>query len=110
MPPRAKASAKRNTNKELGHQHRVIRKRLLAKMQDGEPCWWCGEPMTKNQDLAADHDLARANGGIKASRILHFVCNSQRGDGSHDDQRPKITGKPFTTKADDRSDWCLLAW
>lgn len=110
MPPRQRKSTSRNTNKELGRQHRVQRKRLLDAMQDGEPCWWCGEPMTKDQELAADHDLARANGGVKASRMLHFECNSQRGAGDHDDQRPAITGKPFTTKRDDRAEWCLLAW
>ena len=115
MTPRQR---KTTTQRGLGHAHQQIRKRLLAKHRDGSDCWWCGEPMFKDpaanfdgHPLAADHDVARVNGGIKASRLLHLTCNSQRGDGSHDDRRPTLTGRPFTTDdQDDRSQWTLLDW
>jgi len=117
--PKPKA---RNKKRELGYAHQQVRKRLLAKHVDGSPCWWCGEPMyadpTRNpggHPLAADHDIARVNGGIKASRLLHFGCNSQRGDGSHDHRRPTLTGEPFSREddghdPDERARWTLLDW
>lgn len=42
--------------------------------------------------LAADHSQARAFGGTRADRLLHANCNSQRGDGSRDHERPVILG------------------
>ncbi len=48
--------------------------------------------MLRTQELDADHDEARAHGGEKATRLLHAICNRQRGDGSRDDVRPAITG------------------
>lgn len=51
----------------------------------------------KNWDtkpLAADHTHARAYGGTKADRLLHFTCNSQRGAGDNDENRPARIYKP----------------
>lgn len=110
---------------ELGRKHQQNRARMLARMTDGESCWWCSEPMYREPEanpdgrpLAADHEVARANGGIKASRLLHFVCNSQRGDGEHDYLRPAVTGRPYETPKtranendpDGRAQWTLLDW
>lgn len=44
--------------------------------------------------LAADHTLARANGGTMADRLLHSTCNAQRGAGDWDNQRPVVTNTP----------------
>jgi hypothetical protein len=39
----------------------------------------------------ADHSdpLTKKTGSV-ADRLLHGLCNKQRGDGSHDDQRPAL--------------------
>lgn len=111
--------AKQTKNAELGRKHKANRARMLAKLQPGEPCWWCGEGMhadaASNPDqlaLAADHEVARVNGGVKASRLLHGSCNSQRGDGSWDHLRPAVTGRPFSRDEDpdERARWTLLDW
>lgn len=44
------------------------------------------------KQLAADHSQPRAFGGTRADRLLHGNCNSQRGDGSRDHERPVILG------------------
>ncbi|AYA26723.1 hypothetical protein C6369_021295 [Rhodococcus rhodochrous] len=115
--PRPKQA--RNKNAELGRKHKANRARMLAKLQPGEPCWWCGEGMYKEPEsnpdglaLAADHEVARVNGGVKASRLLHGACNSQRGDGEHDHRRPTVTGRPFSRDEDpdERARWTLLDW
>lgn len=96
--------AKTTTARGLGWQHQQTRQRHLASHRDGTPCWWCGQPMYRdpkrnwdydptsqargNGALAADHTIARAHGGTKADRLLHGVCNSQRGDGTRDHLRP----------------------
>lgn len=84
--------------KGLGHEHRKNRARMLKAHVDGTLCWWCGEPMyrepSRNFDgmpLHADHSQARANGGVKADRFLHDLCNKQRGDGSRDDTPARPT-------------------
>lgn len=44
--------------------------------------------------LHADHSKTIARHGIgrtNADRLLHDLCNKQRGDGSRDDQRPALT-------------------
>ena len=95
------------TERGLGYEHQKNRKRLLANHIDGKPCWWCGRPMyladTRNWDneaLAADHTLTRAmHNGTKADRLLHGICNKQRGDGSRDHMRPTMTGKEPATDA-----------
>lgn len=91
--------------------HRRRARRLHANHVDGTPCWWCGLPMfkdrTKNPDydpeamrsdgkpdltsgvLHADHPDGKDNGGV-ADRLLHGLCNKQRGDGSRDHERPAL--------------------
>ncbi|GAB4582610.1 hypothetical protein Ntsu_04420 [Nocardia sp. IFM 10818] len=78
------------TQKGLGWKHQQQRARLLAQLRDGDACWWCGLPMYRVQALAADHEQARAHGGTEAGRLLHELCNKQRGDGSRDHLRPAL--------------------
>lgn len=85
----------------LGWRHQQQRAILMRRLTDGALCWWCNLPMhkdaTKNWDgrpLAADHSQARALGGMLADRMLHYTCNSQRGNGDRDASRPAITGAP----------------
>ncbi|MCH6197458.1 hypothetical protein MHT86_08115 [Corynebacterium mastitidis] len=82
------------TQRGLGYAHQQQRKRTLAKLIDGDPCWWCGRPMHKDQALHADHSTSRAHGGRHADRMLHAACNTQRQDGRNDHRRPalKTTG------------------
>lgn len=91
------------TDLGLGWRHQQQRAILVRRLTDGSLCWWCGQPMHKDPDrnwdrrpLAADHSQARALGGTLADRLLHSTCNSARGDGSRDDARPVLTGKPVT--------------
>lgn len=92
-----------NEQRGLGRDHRIQREKLIRQHRDGTPCWWCGMPMhgdrrkQSNWDgkaLAADHTHARAAGGTRADRLLHFTCNSQRQDGRNDHLRPAVTGLP----------------
>lgn len=99
-------TAKSTTAKGLGWAHQQQRERLLRAHTDGALCWWCARPMyrdrTRNFDhdptsndqgsgsLAADHSHARAHGGTKADRLLHGLCNKERGEGARDDQRPAL--------------------
>lgn len=92
-----RAQPRTTTQKGLGYRHQKTRDRLLREHSDGTPCWWCGEPMykdkTRNPDglsLAADHSTARAVGGKDADRLLHGSCNSARGDGANDVNRPAL--------------------
>ncbi len=78
------------TQKGLGWKHQQERARLLERLRDGERCWWCGKVMRRSQALAADHSVARSKGGTKADRLLHDVCNKERGDGSRDHLRPAL--------------------
>lgn len=100
----------------LDTTHRNNRQRAIDRHTDGIPCWWCGKPMfrdrTKNHDynphairrdgkidttsgaLSHDHTRSRAKHGTTnnhANRLLHGLCNKQRGDGSRDHLRPAIT-------------------
>ncbi len=48
---------------------------------------WDGKP------LHADHSRSRATHGTSgnpADRLMHDICNKQRGDGTRDDQRPAL--------------------
>ncbi|MDK4328402.1 hypothetical protein QPX56_06405 [Corynebacterium pseudodiphtheriticum] len=80
--------------------HVAHRKRLLFLHRDGALCWWCKKPMyrepERNPDgkpLAADHvEPGGASRREPASRLLHFTCNSARGDGSRDHLRPAVVG------------------
>ena len=40
--------------------------------------------------LSGDHSIARSHGGKVADRLMHWQCNTDRGDGSHDHQRPAL--------------------
>lgn len=86
------------TERGLGWQHQKQRERLLRMHRDGTPCWWCGDPMYRSQALDADHVEARANGGHRATRLLHASCNRSRKDGARDDQRPAVA-QPAPTRA-----------
>ena len=85
---------KTTTERGLGWDDQKQRERLLKLHVDGTPCWWCGEPMYRTQDLDADHDTARAHGGQHANRLLHTPCNRARGDGSRDHLRPALQRAP----------------
>lgn len=104
MPPRKRPSpAARGYN----HVHTARANTLRRNHIDGTPCWWCGEPMyrdrTRNPDY--DPDAVRSDGnpdttsgvlhadhveGPHATRLLHGKCNSARGDGSRDHERPSL--------------------
>jgi hypothetical protein len=43
--------------------------------------------------LAGDHSKPRVQGGVLADRLLHGMCNSDRGDGYHDHLRPALVGE-----------------
>lgn len=106
--PRVERAARRVTDRSWMARHQRQAKRLKDKHHEGDPCWWCGEPMYLEQGLDADHSIARAKGGTEADRLLHSTCNRQRGDGTHDHARPALTGKPFSMGKHDRSEWTLL--
>lgn len=106
LPPKRD---KTSTELGLGWEHQKQRRRLIAKLKDGEPCWWCDQPMFKKPEhnfdqapLEADHSLSRRDHGNQhvADRLLHRTCNRQRGAGDHDHIRPAVTGKPFTHSPD----------
>nr|WP_104157392.1 hypothetical protein [Mycobacterium avium] len=91
------------TQRGLGHRHKQQVARLKHHHIDGTPCWWCGQPMyrepTLNWDhkaLSGDHSIPRSAGGTLADRLLHATCNSERGDGTRDHQRPALTGRRAT--------------
>lgn len=92
------ANRKTTTQRGLGHRHRMQVERLKQQHIEGTPCWWCGEPMYLAQGLAGDHSTPRAHGGVLADRLLHGPCNSERGDGSRDTQRPAIVGARMKPK------------
>lgn len=84
-----------------GYAHVKARDALLRDLVDGTPCYWCELDLFRNPEsnwdkspLAADHSDERAADGGKADRLLHLRCNSQRQDGSRDDERPAVTGIP----------------
>lgn len=86
------------TQRGLGYGHKQNKLRLLRAHVDGTPCWWCGEPMFKEQGLQPDHEIPRSQGGVLANRLLHSWCNNQRQDGARDHLRPALTGRKL--KAD----------
>ena len=100
-PPRKKPT-KSTTERGYGwRDHQIPRQALLNGHRDGTPCWWCGLPMyrdkARNWDekaLAADHeDRDGAKKGLRANRLLHGNCNSQRQGGDNDHRRPAVTGR-----------------
>lgn len=81
------------TQRGLGYRHKQQVAHLKRQHIEGTMCWWCGEPMYLAQGLSGDHSIPRSAGGTLADRLLHSLCNTERGDGSRDDQRPAITGR-----------------
>jgi hypothetical protein len=64
----------------LGAAHRADKERLLAMHHDGDPCWRCGEPMYKSQELDRGHIIDRALGGTDGPAALeHAACNRSAG-------------------------------
>jgi hypothetical protein len=104
----------------LDHAHRTNRERLIHRHIDGTPCWWCGRPMyreaVKNWDaqaLAADHSKSRARHGIgktHADRLLHGICNKQRGDGSRDHLRPALLAQAANQATTATLGHLAIAW
>lgn len=95
------AQRRTTTQRGLGWTHRQHVAGLRARHVDGSACWWCGQPMFRDagrnwdrRTLEGDHSKARSLGGTRADRLLHSVCNRQRGDGRRDHERPAVTGKP----------------
>lgn len=68
------------TQRGLGAPHQADIRRLRATLQDGEPCWRCGQPMYHWQALDRDHLTARALGGANGPAVLaHASCNRSAG-------------------------------
>ncbi len=64
----------------LGAHHVADKRRLLAALKDGEPCWRCGQPMYRSQALERDHVIDRALGGTNGPAVLsHAACNRSAG-------------------------------
>lgn len=96
---------KTTTERGLGWKHQQAAAALRRRHRDGSPCDWCGKPMYlddgRNWDynpdipgsghLQADHsEMTRAEAvrrGVPIplpDRLLHKICNGQRGDGVND--------------------------
>jgi hypothetical protein len=75
------ASPRRTTTQQgLGWEHQKARARALREMQEGEPCPFCAEPMSKDEPLDYDHVIPRSQGGTDGPRRLsHASCNRQAG-------------------------------
>ena len=101
------ARRKTTTEKGLGWRHQQAAESLKRRHQDGASCDWCGRPMyldrTRNWDykpdatnlvsgaLQADHSAMTRGEAIRRGipiplpdRLLHQICNQQRGDGVND--------------------------
>ncbi len=95
------------TGKGLGWRHQQKRDQLMRSHVDGSACDWCGRPMYRdrsrnwdhnaestnpdNGKLHADHAAMSRNEAVRRGlpiplpdRLLHGVCNIQRGDGGND--------------------------
>lgn len=63
--------------------HQRARRRLLAKLRDGDPCCRCHQPMYRAQaaDLDADHYTRPAvlNPGAEPDALSHKSCNRRHG-------------------------------
>lgn len=91
LKPRRKSTTERG----LGWRHQRQRRRLLAMHVDGTPCWWCGQPMYRTQDLDADHSESRHYAGphVLADRLMHASCNRSRQQGDRDHERPALKAR-----------------
>lgn len=75
------AGQRRSTTEQgLGWSHQKARAKALKEMQEGEPCPFCGLPMSKDEPLDFDHVIPRSQGGTDGPRRLsHAPCNRQAG-------------------------------
>lgn len=68
------------TDPGLGADHAADKRRLLAALRDGDPCWRCGQPMYLWQNLDRGHIISRALGGAGGPAALeHASCNRSAG-------------------------------
>jgi 5-methylcytosine-specific restriction endonuclease McrA len=68
------------TQRGLGAAHQADKRTLKAALQDGTPCWRCGQPMYRWQKLDRDHIIDRVNGGTDGPAVLaHEHCNRSAG-------------------------------
>lgn len=86
------------TQRGLGAVHQKDKKRLLAELRDGSPCWRCGQPMFRWQKLDRDHLIDRSVGGANGPAVLaHASCNRSAGatfgNKNRDLTRPTLPGK-----------------
>lgn len=91
----------------MGWLHTQAVEALRQRHVDGSPCDWCGRPMYRDRTLNWDYDpqskRRNGNGTLQGDhivsrkklmdaglpipipdRLLHGVCNLQRGDGRND--------------------------
>src|SRR6266516_4321797 len=88
------------TERGLGAAHVADKKRLLATLRDGEPCWRCGLPMYRTQKLERDHVIDRVHGGTDGPAVLsHQHCNRSAGATLGNQLRPYTTGRPIAPPA-----------
>ena len=67
------------TQRDLGWDHQLDRKRQLAQLRDGDPCPRCGLPMYRSQKLELDHFPGRVFGGPQVRLLSHEFCNRRAG-------------------------------
>lgn len=91
-----RAKQRKKPKVQKTYRHQLDRKRARARMKDGELCWWCNRPMHRDQQLDADHVTSVHDGGVRADRMLHSVCNRQRREGG-----PEIDRRRPAAHADD---------
>jgi hypothetical protein len=79
------------TQRGLGAFHVADKKRLLALHRDGDPCWRCGQPMYKSQNLHRGHIIDRALGGADGPAALeHASCNLAAGARLGNQLQPRV--------------------
>jgi len=96
------------TQRGLGTEHVADKKRLMAALREGEPCWRCGKPMYSWQKLDRDHVIDRVLGGTHGPAVLaHASCNRAAGAKLRNQMKPmaiaaagrdtvcRICGKPY---------------
>jgi hypothetical protein len=67
------------TQRGLGYDHQLDRKRQLAALRDGDPCPRCGGPMFRGQYLDLDDFPGRIFGGPQVKLLAHRYCNRRAG-------------------------------
>lgn len=62
-------------------RNRQNNKRLRLLERDGNKCWLCGFPFSKNRPPSLDHLIPKSEGGTLADdnvRLAHSSCNYRR--------------------------------